>query len=113
MMDFKHKKLHFAPNLVPLALTGKKTSTWRLWDDKNLMVGDVVDFLESGSEKHFATAELVNVVNKKFGKLTGKDKEGHEKFNSEKEMFDQYSKYYQRKVDGNTLVKIITFKLVN
>jgi hypothetical protein len=31
------------PNLVPKVLTGEKTSTWRLFDDKNLTAGD--DFL--------------------------------------------------------------------
>lgn len=107
-----NKKLHFAPNLVPLVLSGEKTSTWRLWDDKNLSEGDVVDFLESKSEKHFATARLVKVSEKPLGKLSKEDKSGHENFDSDEQMFKIYRSYYNKPVDENTVVKIIKFELL-
>lgn len=40
-----NKTLKFAPDLVPLVLSGKKDTTWRLWDDKNLTENDIVDFI--------------------------------------------------------------------
>jgi hypothetical protein len=30
------KTLKFYDNLIPLILSGEKTSTWRIFDDKNL-----------------------------------------------------------------------------
>ena len=46
MIKDARKKLHFISKLIPLVLSGEKISTWRLWDDKSLSEGDVVDFLE-------------------------------------------------------------------
>jgi len=44
--------------------------------------------------------------------LTNDDWEGHEKFSSETEMYKAYTKHYGgKKVDKNTKVKIIKFKL--
>lgn len=108
---FMRKKLHFVPKLVPLVLSGEKTITWKFWDDKNLSKGDLVDFLESKTERHFVTAELTEVLKKPMGKLTKEDKEGHEKFKSEKEMYETYSKYYKQNVNPETIVKIIKFEL--
>ena len=47
-----------------------------------------------------------------FGELTDEDWKGHEKFESEKKMYDTYSKYYNQKVGENSPVKIIKFKLI-
>lgn len=52
------------------------------------------------------------MVEKPLGKLTTQDKTGHEKFNSEKEMYKAYKKYYQKEVGPETLVKIIRFKII-
>src|SRR4030042_4850059 len=100
-----NKKLHFSSPLVNLVLSGRKTVTWRLWDDKDLKVGDIVDCLESGTEKNFATFKIIKVNKKKMGKLTINDKEGHEDFKNEKEMYRVYSNYYEREVTPDTLVK--------
>lgn len=107
-----HKKLHFVSKLIPLILNGSKTSTWRLWDDKNLQTGDIVDFLEAKTEKHFATAKLIKVTEKPIGKLTKTDKKGHEEFKSDEEMYKTYSRYYHRTVTPETSIKILRFKLL-
>ncbi|MFH1971819.1 MAG: ASCH domain-containing protein [Patescibacteria group bacterium] len=107
-----HKKLHFSKELVTLILSGKKTSTWRLWDDKNLQMGNIVEFLESKTEKHFAKAKIVKVVEKKMGELKKSDKKGHEEFKNDNEMYETYSRYYRRKVTPDTLVKIVWFELI-
>ena len=39
------KTLKFTPELCGQILTGTKTSTWRLFDDKNLTVGDELTFV--------------------------------------------------------------------
>jgi len=107
-----NKRLHFSKELVPLILSGKKNSTWRLWDDKNLQVGDVVDFLESKTEKHFVTVKITKVIEKKMGKLEIGDKQGHEKFKNDDEMYRTYLGYYKKDVTPDTVVKIVWFEPV-
>lgn len=107
-----NKRLHFSKELVTLVLSGKKNSTWRLWDDKNLSIGDIVDFLESKNEKLFVTVKITDVIEKKMGELREEDKQGHEKFKDDEEMYKTYSRYYKREVNSNTVVKIIRFDFI-
>lgn len=106
------KTLKFSLNLVNLVLSGKKTTTWRLWDDKDLQMGDEIFFLNSNTKEEFAKAELTKVVEKPFKDLTDDDWQGHERFQSDKEMYRSYSDYYGRGVDRTTLIKIIHFELI-
>ena len=41
-----NKKLRCAQDLVSLVLAGEKVSAWRLWDDNDLSVGDIVNFIQ-------------------------------------------------------------------
>lgn len=107
-----HKTLKFVPSLVPLILSGEKVSTWRLWDDKNLAVGDVVHFLEYRTNNHFATGKITKVIEKLLGELTQEDKQGHEQFESNEKMYEVYTTYYGREVNKETIVKMIRFALV-
>lgn len=107
-----NKRLRFAQDLVPLIPSGEKVSTWRLWDDKDLTVGDIVDFIEYGTDIHFATGKLTKVIEKPLGKLTEDHKQGHETISSDEEMYKTYTNYYGRTVDKNTLVKLIWFELI-
>lgn len=106
------KKIGFAPALQPLVLSGQKTLTWRLFDDKNLTEGEEVEFVDQFSRVFFANAKLVKVWERPMGKLLPEDKDGHEKFSSDEEMYKTYSGYYQREVGPETIVKIIRFKLL-
>lgn len=111
-IDTTHKQLKFSPTLVPLILTGEKTVTWRLWDDKDLKIADIVDFIEDGSLKKFAQGKLISVTEKRMGNLNEKDKAGHENFGNDDQVYTTYSRYYGRSVDASTLVKIVTFRLI-
>ena len=106
-----HKTLKFVPELVPLVLNGEKNSTWRLWDDKSISVGDKVDLLNKADLTHFATATITKVLEKPLGELTEEDKKGHETFKSDEQMYQTYTKYYNRPVDSTTPVKLIWFEL--
>lgn len=105
------KNINFAANLVPLILSGEKTSTWRLFDDKNLSVGDEITLTEFGKDEPFATAEIMGVKILTFGELTEEDKSGHEKYSNDEEMYKTYSGYYKTTVGPDTELKIIHFKL--
>ena len=86
--------------------------TWRLFDDKNLQAGDRIELIDWESEQSFARAEITGVREKKLGEIEEKDFEGHEKYQSNEEMLEQYKKYYGEKVDMDTVVKIMDFKLL-
>lgn len=107
-----HKTLKFASHLVPLVLNGSKKTTWRLFDDKELSVGDSVVFLEHGTGKQFGRAKITQVRVKELGELTDEDWEGHERFSSQEEMYTTYKTYYTKNVDSKTLVKVIKFVLL-
>ena len=106
------KTLKFRKNLSELILKNEKNTTWRIFDDKDIKEGDIIQFLVWETKEAFAKAKIINVVEKKFKDLDEKDMEGHEKFASKEEMYETYNTYYNRTVDENTLVKIIKFELL-
>ena len=107
-----NKIMKFRPYLKPLVLSGEKTVTWRLFDDKNLSQGDTVDFYDWISGEQFATAQLTKVWEKAFKDLTPQDWEGHEKIKTHDEMYARYVAYYKRPVGPDTVVKIIAFEIL-
>lgn len=107
------KILKFRKYLVPLVLSGSKSATWRLFDDKNISVGDVIELQEFLTNKVFGKASIVDVVEKSFGELNNDDKTGYEDFDSDEEMYATYSMYYKTEVNQNTKLKIIRFELIN
>tara|TARA_B100000745_G_scaffold298646_1_gene247748 strand:+ start:12440 stop:12781 length:342 start_codon:yes stop_codon:yes gene_type:complete len=103
------KTLKFAPNLVPLLLSGEKTTTWRLFDDKDLSVGDKILFLNKKTLEEVGVGEIASVEVKTLGTLTDKDWEGHERYSSDEEMYKTYRGYYGDKVGPDSEVKLIDF----
>ncbi len=61
------KSLKFAPDLVPFVKNGSKTCTFRLFDDKNLQVGEIVEFIQRPELTVFAKAEILEVFKKPIG----------------------------------------------
>ncbi|MFA5946623.1 MAG: ASCH domain-containing protein [Patescibacteria group bacterium] len=106
------KTLKFAPNLVPLVLSGEKTSTWRLFDEKNLQVGDELIFIDKDTGKEFASARITAVREKRLGDITGEDEisEGHERFKDADDRLRAYKKYYGDQVTEDTMVKMLKFE---
>lgn len=105
------KTLKFAPHLVPLVLSGEKTSTWRLFDDKDLQESDELMLINKETGEEFARATILNTREKKLKDLEEADFEGHEKFESVEKMYETYKSYYGDRVGPDTIVKIINFKM--
>lgn len=103
------KTLKFAPELCTQILEGTKTSTWRLFDDKDLQTGDTLQFLNKETLQPFGVAKITSLHTKTLGTLDDGDWEGHERFNSDEEMYATYKKYYGNHVTPDTEVKIIHF----
>lgn len=106
------KTLKFAPHLVEKILTGEKTSTWRLFDDKELTKGDELSFVNKETGEEFGRAVITGLHTKTLGTLTDEDWEGHERFPSEREMYTTYRGYYGDQVNQDSVVKILSFIFV-
>lgn len=106
------KTLKFRKNLSKLILNGEKYVTWRLFDDKNITPGDIVSLLVWETKNEFAKAKILDIREKKLGDLEEEDWEGHEKFESDEEMYKEFSMYYKREVGPDDIVKIIKFELI-
>ncbi len=61
----------------------------------------------------FATAKATAVKETTFRDLTAADKEGHENFASDEEMYATYSRYYRVEVTPETNVKVIKFRIIS
>ncbi len=105
------KQLKFSEPLPKLILQGKKHTTWRIHDKRGIKADDILSLCYNNG-KEFARVRTIKIRLTTFGKLTKEDKEGHEEFLSDKEMYQTYSKYYKIKVTPKTKVKIIKFKLI-
>jgi hypothetical protein len=106
------KTIKFDEKLVPLVLSGYKTVTFRLFDDKDIKQGDECIFINKQTGESFGNATIINVYEKQLKDLNEQDYEGHEKFESEEEMYKMYKKYYGDKVNKDTIVKIIKFDII-
>jgi hypothetical protein len=106
------KKMKFRKTLCPAVHDGTKTTTWRLFDDKDLSVGDEVSCVIAETGEIFASIRLTRVSEKTLGTITDADRVGHEPYASSDEMYRTLSDYYHRDVDDATPVKVITFELI-
>ena len=106
------KTLKFTSTLVPLILSGEKTSTWRLFDDKDLCEGDECIFLNRETGEEVARARLTRVYEKKIRDITNEDYDRHERYTDVDEMIRTFQGYYGDHVTAETMVKIVTFELI-
>jgi hypothetical protein len=105
------KTLKFNSDLVDKILTGKKTSTWRLFDDKDLQVGDELEFINKETLETFGYGKIISLKIKTLSTLDEQDWVGHARYNSEEEMYVDFIKFYGDKVNKDSEVKIINFEL--
>ncbi|MGH7142018.1 MAG: reverse transcriptase-like protein [Candidatus Saccharimonadales bacterium] len=109
------KKLKFNHTLAKLILEGKKTSTWRLFDDKDISVDDQVVFVDKVDPKdpktwrNIGSAIINNIVQKRLRDITYNDIAEQEQFSSKEAMLKTFQKYYGTHVAWETPVKIIEF----
>jgi len=105
------KTLKFKDFKAKWILEGVKTATMRLFDDKDLKEGDELELINSDSGEVFSKATITEVVYKKLNEIDDVDLDGHEKWENKDEMLQSLKKYYGDKVDWDTMVKVVKFKL--
>lgn len=105
--------------LADLVRKGEKTTTWRIYDDKDLHVNDELSLIDKVDPKNpetwvsFANAVIDTIIEKRLGDIKEQDYIGHEKFKSQDHMLQAYQHYYGPQVTLNTPVKIVHFSLLS
>lgn len=108
-MSSMKKSLKFRKGLVAPIISGEKDTTWRIKDDKDLTVGDELDFINSDTKEKFGEAKILAIEEKKMGELTQEELAGHGHPNAE-HMYQDFRKYYGPEIGPDTPVKIIKFE---
>jgi len=104
------KVVKFRQHFIPEILSGAKNTTWRLFDDKDLGVGDEIELVDFETKNKFGEAKIVNVVEKNIEQLSQDELIGHG-YESLNKMIASHRIYYGDRVDEKTKVKIIEFEL--
>lgn len=109
------KTLKFDHDDAQLVSNGTKSTTWRLYDDKELSVDDMVKIVdkvkpqESSSWRVIGEGRITEVIEKKLSAITDSDMQGHKEYASKEEILETYRVYYGDRVTLDTPVKIIRF----
>ena len=105
------KQLKFEQKLVEPILSGKKTATWRLYDDKDLTIGDELSLVNRDTGDEFARGRITDVQETTLGEIDLSNTGGHETYESREAMYEIFRGYYGEQVGAETGVKIVSFEL--
>jgi len=111
------KTLKLDHKLAEMVRTGQKTSTWRIYDDKDISVNDHIELLDKVSPGDpstwtvAGTARVDEVVEKRLGEISAADMDGHNEYASREDMLKDFQKYYGPQVTFETPIKLIHFTL--
>ena len=105
------KTLKFKAHLVAPILSGEKISTWRLFDDKNLSVGDELSLTNAETTREFARAVITDIREKKLNDVTQADFDAWERRDNLEEMLELFRGYYCERVTPESMMKMVTFRL--
>ncbi len=105
------KTLKFVTHLADMIIAGEKTTTWRFFDEKEILEGDDFVFVNKETGKEFAHAVISEVKQKRFADVNDDDRLGHEKFKDREDMLETYKRYYGDRINDDTLVKVVKFKI--
>jgi ribonuclease HI len=109
------KSLKLEHQLANDVLAGKKTSTWRINDDKDLHVNDVIQLVDKVKSNDPATWQVIGeatitaITEKKMGNIVQGDLQKGELLAPLEERLKAFQGYYGPQVGAETPVKIINF----
>lgn len=109
------KSLKLDHELAKLVLSGQKTSTWRIYDDKDISVDDKIELIDKvdpddqSTWVYIGVATVDQVSEKRLGDIQKEDFTGHEHYQSTRQLIDTYRGYYGDAVDEQTPVKMVHF----
>jgi ribonuclease HI len=113
------KTLKLDHKLAQQVAQGVKTSTWRIYDDKNISVNDHIEFIDKRVSDDpttwtpIARARVTRVIEKRLGDINNNDFDGHARYSSPLEMLKHFQHFYGPEVQLTTPIKLISFELIN
>jgi hypothetical protein len=114
------RNITFSGALPNLILKGEKNTTWRIDEPvpikrtsntQGIKVGDKLS-LRDNLQFEFAKAVVNRVTHTTMGSLKREDFDGHEKYSSRDEMYNQFGNYYHIKVNDDTKIVVIKFTVL-
>ena len=107
-----NKPLKFRSSAIEAIESGESNITWRLYDDKDIAVGDILDLINRDTDSKFGEATVMEVREKKLSEVDDDDIDDSERYDSPEEMYAAFSEYYDEEVGPDTPVKIIRFQFM-
>jgi ribonuclease HI len=111
------KALKFEHHLAEQIRQGNRTTTWRIYDDKDISVNDELVLIDKVDPKdpntwlEFANAKVDAVIEKRLTDVDDSDAQGHQSFESIDAMLAHYQEIYGPEVSADTPVKIVHFAI--
>lgn len=108
------KTLKLDHDLALAVRAGTKRSTWRVFDEKNIAVNDVIELVDKldpsdmASWQIMGTAIVNQVVEKRMESITSTEMAEHG-YNSYDELYASFTNYYGDSIGPRTPIKIISF----
>jgi ribonuclease HI len=113
------KTIKLDHHLAEQVRVGTKTSTWRMFDDKNLSVNDEIAIIDKvdpqapESWEEVGNAVIDTIVEKRLKDVTDSDTVGHQSYETKEHMLKDFQQHYGPQVTLNTPVKMIHFTLLS
>ncbi len=104
------KTMKFRGFKADMIIAGTKTSSVRLFDDKNLQTGDELELINFDTGKAFARAVITEIIEKPLKDISDADLVGHEPF-SDVGVYEGVKKYYEERVTPYASAKIVRFRI--
>lgn len=109
------KLLKVSHKIAGLINNGQKNTTWRINDEKNVSVDDIIGLVDKVDPENrdswmvFGTGIVNTVLQKRLADIKPGDLGPGEDFSSKAEMLKTFKKYYGNDINDHTSVKIIGF----
>jgi ribonuclease HI len=107
------KKLKFTPDRIASISDGQKTVTWRLFDDKDLSIGDIFEIENNISHQIVGLGEIDGISIKYLKDLTNDDQMGNKTYNNLDEIIEDLSTFYGPTVAPDSIVKVVRFHKID
>ena len=107
------KTLKFITEQIADIESGKCTTTWRLFDDKDLNVGDELQFVNSDNGTVFGYAIINEIVIKRILDINDDEKRGHRLYENDQQMLADFRRFYGDEVDGQSIIKVVKYSFSN
>lgn len=103
------KTLKFTPEQIPRIQNGALMNTWRLHDEKQLNVGDEVQFINNENGETFGYGTINEIVIKRIADINDTDQIGHEKYVNLDQILAVFRKFYGQSIGPETIVKVVKY----